>query len=253
MIEKITKKQKDSQYAKAPIIEAICDFVVEMPDNFKFDIKKISASLKREYEEKQEINIQKLQVHAGNSESSLSSSKELLGHSFVSKNKKYILQIKKNGFTFSQLGEYENWKTFSTKAKLLWALYVKTFSPKKVTRVALRYINRIDIPQTEMINLEDYFETYPRVLKNNKSSISNFFMQVQIPQTKEGGFAVLNQAVTSPISIGYVSIILDIDVFDIKEFTPASKSLWQRVDNLREQKNNLFEESITDKTKELFL
>ena len=47
------------------------------------------------------------------------------------------------------------------------------------------------------------------------------------------------------------SILLDIEVFDMKMFDPQENDFWRRVEILRQQKNTLFESSITQKTKEL--
>src|SRR6185312_13100788 len=177
-------------------------------------------------------------------------SRETLGIKLTSTDKKYIVQFRKNGFTFSIMNHYDCWESFSKKAKKLWKLYLKTLEPTKVTRVAVRYINRIDIPILKF-NLEDYFETYPRVLKGNKGGLSGFFLQAHLPQ-KEGGFIILNQTITDPPEPGYTSIILDIDAYDLKQFEPTKLELWERIELLRAQKNNIFENSITKKTREFF-
>ena len=249
----MTKKTKEQKnYNKAPIIEALIDIKTKLPEGSK--LSDLAKELKKDFPNQEPINVGMAEIHLNmtKNKSSLSTSSENIGIKLSSDNSPYVLQLKNNGFTFSILKEYNNWDDFSKKAKSFWNKYNKMFKPERVSRVAVRYINRIDIPSLKF-DLEDYFETYPRVLKDNKGSLASFFLQAQIPQEEYGGMAVINQTVTEPSSPGYTSVILDIDVFDPKGFAPSSKELWERVGVLRKQKNDIFESSITKKTRELFV
>lgn len=237
------------RYKKAPLFEALIDINVEFKE--EIEINKLEAFELQIYPTKDKILVHTSQIQIGNANKQIHQSEDLLGFKLTSTDKKYVVQIKKNGFTFSELNGYDCWESFISKAKEAWDRYFDAFNPVKVTRVTLRYINKINIPALKF-HLEDYFETYPRVFKDNKVDLSNFFLQVQIPQTEEGGLAILNQTVTEPSEPGYTSILFDINVFDPKQIESIEKDLWKRVDLLRIQKNHLFENSITDKTRELF-
>ena len=58
-------------------------------------------------------------------------------------------------------------------------------------------------------------------------------------------------ATAEPDEPGFVTIILDIDVFALVEIDPTDSNLWAMLDQLREKKNKLFEASIKDSIREL--
>jgi uncharacterized protein (TIGR04255 family) len=68
------------------------------------------------------------------------------GYIFHSKNENKIVQARLDGFTFNKLRAYEDWNKFHSEARELWELYDKIIKPISVDRIALRYINRIEIP-----------------------------------------------------------------------------------------------------------
>lgn len=240
--------KKVAKYGKAPIIEAIIDIRVPI---FSGSLLKVVKVLEKDYPKKENIREETFKVHSSNTSLVSSSTRQDVGYKLTSDDGKYVVQIKNNGFTFSIIKDYDDWSAFIKIAKNLWKIYCKEVKPSVVNRVAARYINRIDIPHSQF-EIQDYFETYPRVLENNEGLLSNFFLQVQLPQ-KEGGVAIVNQTIAKPIRPEYTSVLLDIDVFHLKEFSPKGEDLWKRMKLLREQKNNIFEKSITDKSRKLFV
>jgi len=70
--------------------------------------------------------------------------------------------------TYSHLPPYSNWNAFRDEVRPLWERYVEFVKPEAVTRIALRYINRIYIPQT-VYELSDYFRLYPQIPEKNSS------------------------------------------------------------------------------------
>lgn len=245
----MNKYTTQKSYNNAPIIEAIIDIsVVYEKNDISSDLKTFQNHIKNDYPIAHDIDTTEIQLGSNNTKIN----KENIGLKFISADNKYILQIGKRGFTFSMMGNYTNWDEFSDKAKNLWTSYSEKLKPVKTNRVAVRYINRIDIPSAHEIKLEDYFLTYPTLLKGESVSLNGFFLQAQIPQ-QQGGMAIINQTITHAPNAGIVSILFDIDVFDSKEFDPNATDLWVKLNQLREQKNYLFEKSITDKTKRLFI
>jgi uncharacterized protein (TIGR04255 family) len=51
---------------------------------------------------------------------------------------------------------------------------------------------------------------------------------------------------------GYAPIVLDIDVFMARQFDAHEEEFWRCLDQLRDFKNTVFFESITEKAMELF-
>src|SRR5262249_31475046 len=120
------------------------------------------------------------------------------GYQFTRADERRVLTTKLDGFSYSALAPYDRWRTFIQEARELWQLYRDAFHPTVVTRVALRYINRINIPlgTTGLVRLEDYLQTYPQIADDlTPNTMSGFIMQVQIPQPDIESTLIVNQAV----------------------------------------------------------
>jgi len=136
------------------------------------------------------------------------------------------------------------------EAASMWKVYVDAVSPNTITRVGTRYINVLKLPVNE--ELHDYLTEPPRIPTGLNQELNSFLTRVDIndPKTKARGF--LTQALES-VHSDHVPIVLDIDVFVAKQFDPGEEEFWSCLDKLREFKNKVFFESITEKAVECFL
>ena len=133
----------------APITEAVIDFRAKLPD--KFDPKvfmQLEERLKPRYPEISEQGASQLQFQIRGARDISQTSKYIgpTGYRFTSEDRKNILQLKTDGFTFSRLKPYTDWKQFSEEAFELWHVYLEVANPKMLVRIATRFINRIEIP-----------------------------------------------------------------------------------------------------------
>jgi uncharacterized protein (TIGR04255 family) len=164
-----------------------------------------------------------------------------------------VLQIQPRGMTFSHLPPYTRWNIFSREARPLWQRYVEFVKPDAVTRVALRYINRIYIPH-QRFEMSDYFHLYPRIPEKIPQDVSGFFMQFQMPQADlaKDATAVINMASAGLREDGAQGTVLDIDLFTPCELEPSTEEIFSLLEIIRTRKNELFEACITDRSRELF-
>lgn len=241
----INELEMNNDYIKPPIVEALIDIQVQPKNISDGMINKLAENFKDEFPNKEAILLNMAQFNVKNGQTNFTSHEA--GLKLSSKNKEYVLQLKKTGITFSILNAYKGWDDLYSRTKKIWEIFIKKMQPQRVTRVAVRYINRIDIP-AQRFDFEEYFNICPKAFD---ADLSGFFLQVQIPQV-EGGLAIIHQTATAPAQAGYSSILLDLDIFDFISCEPNDSKLWDRLVSLRAQKNNLFEKCITEKTRELF-
>jgi uncharacterized protein (TIGR04255 family) len=178
-----------------------------------------------------------------------------LGMGFWNKNNNQVLQVRLDGFTFSRLEPYEDFERLRDEARRLWNIYREVVRPKRVTRVAVRYINQFNIPtKAERIEPEDYFYTFPQISKKlppNFRDFGPYLMSLRMNQDDLKGVLVLNQAMTPPRLPETISIVLDFDLYIEHPPITDEQDLWAVFDRLRERKNLYFEACITDKAREL--
>src|SRR6201999_1019372 len=89
--------------------------------------------------------------------------KTLIGKRLESDDKKRVVQTQLAGQSVSRLQPYANWADLKAESQRAWGIYRDVMKPNAVTRLALRYINRIDIPQKGPVKIDDYLRTYVEV------------------------------------------------------------------------------------------
>ncbi len=245
-------RQNVKHYSRAPITEALLDLKVILPENFSVEkFLEIHDRVRDQFPTSEPIHVGSLAIQAI-PEIQVEASRQHSGFLFRSKDGLRIFQATLQGFTFNRLAPYNSWEEFSGDAKSLWEIYKDVCKPSFVTRAAVRYINRIDIPAKGPIDLQDYLKTVPEIAPGLSSSqLSSFFMQLQIPQEDLNCMLILNETLALPPSPEFISVILDIDLFRQQVWQSDDEDIWNFLNLLREKKNQVFRESITKKTEEL--
>ncbi|MCP5005758.1 MAG: TIGR04255 family protein [Planctomycetes bacterium] len=173
------------------------------------------------------------------------------GFLFQSPIEKEIVQARIDGYTFNKLKPYESWDAFRTEARKLWDIYFQITNPVRITRIALRYINRIEVP-LPMNDFKEYVLTTPEVAPKLPQALNHFFMRLEIPNPDLPAIALITQTMEKPTENLRLPLILDIDVFCENIFIDSNEEMWDKFEKLRKFKNDIFFDSITEKTKELF-
>lgn len=239
-------------FSKAPIIEAIIDIRVALPEGFSVEkFLDIHPYIKDRFPAKEPLIAGSFVLRAAQ-QLKIDVSQQHNGFLFRSEDNKKVFQASLNGFTFNRLAPYESWEELSDDAKYLWQIYKDICHPSSVTRVALRYVNQINIPTKELGDLREYLNTVPEVApKLPQKLLGSFFMQLQIPQQDLNCNLIINEALAPPITPEFVSIILDFDLFREQIWQSDDEDVWRFLEDLRQRKNEIFLASITEKTRRL--
>ncbi len=237
----------------APIIEALIDISIRMKDDLRVEhFDTLADLISNEYPEKKKRHKWEGKLEFKKGERPLSDVSETVdGYIFSSADKKQILQTRLDGFTFSRLKPYETWDIFRKEALRLWKKYAEITSPE-ITRVAVRFINKLEIP-LPISDFSDYLTAAPTVPASLPQSVSGFLTRVVIHEPSIDAAAIITQALEQIVSPDILPILLDIDAFKLKPEGISETDAWQILEQLRNFKNTIFFESITEKAKELFL
>ena len=240
-------------YNKAPITEALIDIRAELAPELRFeDLQAIKKHLGADYPREETRHLGQATLQFGPSVQA-SAVQKPLALMFRHSSDTQVVQFRVDGYTFSRLKPYEDWERLKKEAQRLWDIYRELFRPKKILRVALRYINQLDLPGTS-IEPEDYLNAYPQVPKDLPGDLRDFgpyLMNLSVHQHDLKGVLVLNEALVPPSTAGIVSIVLDLDLYVENPPVTNEQDLWAFFEKLRERKNMYFEACITEKTREL--
>lgn len=238
----------------APIIEALIDIRIKAKEDFDFaSFLTLHDAISGQYSEKKTRHKWEGRFEFKKGETPITASTEKIdGYIFTSADGKQIFQARIDGFTFNRLQPYDKWETFRDEAFRLWKLYNDLVSPE-IIRVALRFINKIDIPISSQtaLDFDDYLTAGPIVPKELPQGISSFLTRVVIHDPETDASAIITQAFEQIVDPKLIPIILDIDAFKQKEVF-SEEEAWQTLEKLRYFKNSIFFASIKEKTKELF-
>lgn len=244
---------KQRHLDNAPIIEAMIDVrVIVSPDIDLQKFSDLSKELGGRYpkNEPRRIFISAFSFGIEEGKPFMRTKGEALqGYIYKSEDEKNIAQFKKDGFTFSRLKPYTEWSAVSSEARELWELYSSKLDIKVITRIATRYINRLDI-KLPIKEFDEYITAAPRLPESLPQETSQFFTRMVI---HEGEItANIVQTLDKNPKPGYIGLILDIEVFEVNKAGFDKENMWLEFNKLRTLKDSIFFESITEKTARLF-
>lgn len=246
--------EKIRHYSRSPIVESRIDIRVKhSPEMEVASLMEMATAIEAEYEiQEQLFNLQNSVTVDTTSNTVLSSSasNNPIGYSFVSNTKQSAIQARLDGFTFSHFTPYPGWDRFRENSLNLWNIYRRITNPMSIDNVAIRYVNRIDIPSLR-IELKDYLRTVPEVSPELPEALRSYMMYLQIPIEEINSIAHITQTSVPPPSADLISIALDINIINQGIIAQETEDILATLDLIHIHADRVFEASITDITRGL--
>lgn len=239
-------------YANPPITEAVLDLRIE-PALPLPDLQKLKTRFTREYPNSEELvdwNVGFGPDPIGR----ITTQAAEIGrwYKLTSNDQADVIFLKPQNLSTSRLSPYRGWDSFFARAKRNYEIWRRSVGHQKIVRVATRYINRIDIPvrDLEKHGVESYFIVLPK-LPGGRQSLK-FFVQAMVSVPEIAATAIFNfGSIPSPL-LDHVSFMLDIDLSRDHSIPTRGPDLWEMISQFRDYKNAIFEDSITDRARDLF-
>lgn len=243
---------KQRHLDKAPITEAIVDFRVKAKPDLDVGVfKSLQSELSEQYPEMREISVIEAQFQYGSQGVKQSVKRpESIGYRFTTSNGLNIAQYRLDGFTFNRLKPYTSWEEISSTVREHWSRYVRVAIPNAVTRLALRYINRIELP-SEFDGYDEFMTAPPPIPGELQARVTKFLTRVIIRDEKHKLDAHITQALEAHQVGDKRNLLLDIDTFrdfSEKSLEIDSEEIHETFDLLHLFKNRIFFESLTEQT-----
>jgi uncharacterized protein (TIGR04255 family) len=240
-------------YLSPPITESIIEIIIDGELKPK-DFERITKKLKKNYPNLQQINTVGINYGQNLIGSNLTVSHQPTGIRLSSSDETDVLLVSPKNLVIARLAPYLGWDYLNDKFATAWKVWKSLSKIQPIIHIGVRYINRIDIPQDDSgkIENEDYLNIYPSLPEPINKPMFNYITQVTIPTSNELWNATITTAnlPSSPL-INNISLLLDIVVFRTKEIPLKDEDLFKVLSEARELKNDLFEQCITQKTREL--
>lgn len=217
-----------------PITEAVIEIRLAEPlSNFDDISPKLIEEFAESYPKKKEIR--QFQIQFKNNDTDTSN--DMLGYRLEPQDGKYVLQLKKDGLTLSNVGAYVGWDIFVAEFNNIWAKFDNEILESKICRIAVRYINNFTLSKKH----EDYYKKWMTVKINDEANIKKSSLAYLIEQDE---FKTIVKIDTSENNNDKYEILLDIDAFCEKEF--RREEVEGALAKLRGLKNDFFFANIDD-------
>jgi uncharacterized protein (TIGR04255 family) len=242
---------RSRHYQNAPIIEAIIDIRCQGAESL--DLDQVALNDPDFLPPERALNvIQSLNITPEGLQSEATGIPNGLIYRRADRSR--VMQVRRDGFGYSWIGAYESWEPFRDETERWWLWYREIAKPARSIRLGVRYINRLDIPQTS-VELKDYIRVGVDLPAYLPQMIGNYFVRVDVPLPDLGCSAAITSLMVQPSNPDTTSVILDIDaheesVIDFIEGKPSTQ-VADRLEVLRTAKNYVFEACITDATRGL--
>lgn len=233
-------------YKRAPITEAVIEIRLEAPIEPDL-LERIKDRLLDEYPAPP-LKTMAVDVELSD-EPKLS--QQAQGYRLGSGDGASLVTIGRNLLTTSRLAPYEGWEPFIASARRNWLTWRKLTGWRKIARLGVRYVNRIDVPGDHVL-ISDYM-TFGLVLPPlGLPPLASFAINAAMPLGKDDCRLILNGGSTASPLVNVTSFILDLDVSRESDLPQNEDGLWELADRIRGHKNTVFEACITDRARELF-
>lgn len=146
-------------------------------------------------------------------------------------------------------------KSYPTESKRLemfqdvYEKYLAIIKPESISQIGLRYLNKIHVPGTNPL-LEDYFTLYPQL----SGTVLNFIIGYDIAneEYQSNSRIVLSPTLPDPGELN--AFLMDITVYLTKPGSIAvnKDSMVAWLQNAHSTGQKLFEQTITDKLRDIF-
>lgn len=240
-------------YKHAPITEAVIEIKIDSSLD-QAGVEKASAKFRAHYPQDQRIqNVKVALLLAPRTRSNPKTQVDRnLGHRRSSSDLTQLLVLFPSSLMVSQLAPYPGWDQFYRRFCRDWRIWKKAVGFKTISRIGVRYINRIDIPVLgNNVEHETYLNVYPK-LPDIIGHVGGYAVQAVSSFEDVGCKLTLNSAVVPAPILDHVSFIVDQDI--VREIDPpqSDRAIFQLLNEIRTKKNAVFEACITDRAREIF-
>lgn len=239
-------------YSAPPITEAVIEIKFSQPLEAG-KLSKLNASLNKAYRQGQLVKSLFLDVELNEGEVlTRASSADVQGYRLEGADPAELLILWPQSIVLSQLAPYPGWDAFIARFKTAWKVMRRVGGYREITRVGVRYINRIDIPfEDGKAEYEKHLNIYPK-LPPSMESLDMYTVQTLSNLPDIGCSLRINSGrMPSPL-INHASFVLDIDIAKENNLPMKDDALFALLVAIRGEKNRVFEDCVSDLARDRF-
>lgn len=196
------------------------------------------------------IDLKGSSIPLGVSTFSATSDAKIGSYIYMSVDQKVRLEISENTITYVDENPYQGWDNFKKSSLHSLMILADTLNNLEISRISIRFINRFNFDNFD--DPEKFFKTL--ISSSNDSELPfplrqyGFRLLMDIPNSDI--YSIVNHNVENIRTNSYI-YTLDIDVLDMQHLMFEKETIANNMEKLRDVKNDIFFNSITQKTIDL--
>lgn len=250
MIVTENAKAKVVKYPNPPILEVICEIHFALPASLNQEaLARMQPRWKLKYPKQQIVTARSVELQF--SVDKMQADSKEIGHKLVARSddEKHLAQLGPSFLAVNRLRPYVGWEEeFRDTILARFEEVREEYGLSLIQRIGLRYINKIDLPQSPL-RWADWFQVsipVPRTVSQEGGMFQSHFRQQLAPDLEcMLNFGTLVQA---PQSV--TSVILDIDV--VWRGSIRASDVPGQLEAVHRPHRDLFEAYLLDSTRKLF-
>ena len=167
----------------------------------------------------------------------------------VNENGTRLISLGPDVLSINVLRPYKGWIEFRQRIETALQAYAEVAGPGGVSRVGVRYINKINLPDQE-IELKTWFWCGPPTVPELPGKIAGFMSRVEFLYPDAVKLLLTQASIDAPE--GPPAFLLDLDVLWESGETRSPDAIMAVVDDLHARVGSAFEALITDAAREIF-
>jgi uncharacterized protein (TIGR04255 family) len=240
-------------YKNPPIIQALCEYSFEPTQPWDWTIPGLFYSeVKNEFPKKREQNVLQVELQVGPNVIPPAVKGGTASVQFLTEDEKTLIQVGPDAVAAHRLRPYTGWDNFKPTILRAVEAYTNVAKPGGIRRLGLRFINRIEIPGTNEVRIEDYLLATPKVPEEIPQTFGSWAQRVEIPYSQVGGVLILQSGSVRADERKIAVFMLDIDfVTAVNQPLPLGEAE-KRLEIAHTEVERAFETCITNEARKLF-
>jgi len=238
---------------KAPITEALIDLRVVIPTDSIGKLKELADRVKDRFPKQYTLHHGEFKFQiAAEGPNSEQVTTGVLGYICSGNDDTRKVQFRGDGFTFNKLKPYETWEMMRDEARELWGMFsVSVAAGIPIHRVAIRYINLLEIPLGGPLG--DFLTAPPVSPKGLPQGVYEYLHRIVLKEEELNAVAIITQNMLPSLPEHGASkrLLFDIDIFR-DNANLNQEEVWDVLEGFRKFKNEIFFKSLTERTVEKY-
>jgi uncharacterized protein (TIGR04255 family) len=236
------------KYQAPPVVEAVCEFRFAPGQPWDWTIPGLMYDkIKGAYPKKKQQNLMELQFQAKAEEAPPQVTGGIAKMQFLNDAETALVQVGPDMLAVNHLRPYPEWTKFKDMLFSNLEVYKQVALPKGVSRIGLRYINRVEIPSRTFL-LPDYFNAFPLVPNPIPQRFAQFIQRTDIDYPDAQGQLRLILGTAPETNDKVCAFMFDLDFYTNVTGVLKMDEIVPWVDRAHTELEKAFVACFTDKT-----